>query len=227
MSRYRISKILLLVVLLALTSSAGVFAGTMLHRGNGAEPQTLDVHRSSGVTEANIQRDLFEGLVTEAADGSIIPGAAKHWIISEDGKTYTFYLRDNGRWSDGSRVTAGDFVYAIRRALSPATASDYAFILWLIDNAEGFSKGEIKDAEKVGIQALDDKTLQIRLSAPAPYLLGLLTHHMAYPVSRKSIEAHGSTWTRPGKMISNGPYQLQEWLPQSHIHWLKTLIFVM
>ena len=221
MSRYRISKILLLVVLLALTSSAGVFAGTMLHRGNGAEPQTLDVHRSSGVTEANIQRDLFEGLVTEAADGSIIPGAAKHWIISEDGKTYTFYLRDNGRWSDGSRVTAGDFVYAIRRALSPATASDYAFILWLIDNAEGFSKGEIKDAEKVGIQALDDKTLQIRLSAPAPYLLGLLTHHMAYPVSRKSIEAHGSTWTRPGKMISNGPYQLQEWLPQSHITLVK------
>jgi len=221
MSRYNFQNLLLLSALFVLVIASSVSASTVLRRGNGAEPQTLDVHRSSGVTEANIQRDLFEGLVTEAADGSIIPGAAERWKISDDGKTYTFFLRDNGRWSDGTFVTANDFVYAIHRALSPKTASDYAFILWPIDNAEAFSKGDIQDAEKIGVQALDDKTLQIRLASPAPYLLGLLTHHMAYPVLRKGIEEHGRAWTRPGKLVSNGPYQLKEWLPQSHITLVK------
>ena len=221
MPRSNLRSLLLLIVLSVSTTASAVFAKSVIHRGNGAEPQTLDIHRSSGITEANIQRDLFEGLVTEAADGSIIPGAAERWEISEEGKAYTFFLRDNGRWSDGTIVTAYDFVYAIRRALTPETASDYAFILWPIDNAEAFSKGDITDAENLGVQALDDKTLQIRLSSPAPYLLGPLTHHMAYPVSRKAIEEHGRGWTRPGKLISNGPYQLQEWLPQSHITLVK------
>ncbi len=222
---FHLKVILLLIVSSILTMEPVAHASRILHRGNGAEPQTLDIHRSSGITEANIQRDLFEGLVTEGIDGTVIPGAAERWEVSEDGKTYTFFLRDNGRWSDGTLVTANDFVYAIRRALSPATASDYAFILWLIENAEGFSKGEVKDAEKLGVQALNDKTLQIRLTSPAPYFLELLTHHMAYPVLRKAVEAHGRAWTRPGRLVSNGPYQLQEWLPQSHITLIKNPYF--
>jgi oligopeptide transport system substrate-binding protein len=216
-----IRSILLLIVLSVFAYSSAVFAKSVLHRGNGAEPQTLDVHRSSGVTEANIQRDLFEGLITEAVDGRLIPGAAAHWGVSENGTLYTFYLQEKGRWSDGTKVTADDFVYAIRRALSPETASDYAFILWPIKNAEALSKGELKDPGKLGIKALDDKTLQINLVSPTPYFLGLLAHHMAYPVPHKAIEAHGNTWTRPGKLISNGPYQLQEWFPQSHITLVK------
>ena len=225
MPRYIIGRIFSLIVLSVFVLSSTVSARTVLHRGNGAEPQTLDVHRSSGVTEANIQRDLFEGLVTETADGSIVPGAAERWEVSEDGKIYTFFLRDNGRWSDGTPVIASDFVYAFRRALSPETASDYAFVLWLIENAEAFNKGDIKDAEKLGVQALDEKTLQIRLTSPAPYLPGLLTHHMAYPVQRKSIEAYGTSWTRPDKLVSNGPYQLKEWRPQSHIMLIKNPYF--
>jgi oligopeptide transport system substrate-binding protein len=176
-------------------------AETVLHRGNGTEPETLDVHKSSGVSEAHIQRDLFEGLVTEAADGSLLPGVAESWQISPD----------------GTPVTAEDFVFAYRRALDPTTGSDYAFILWPIRDAEAASKGTAGALENLGIDALDAHTLRLTLSAPTPYFLQLLTHHMAYPVPRRAIEAHGRRWTRPGNMVSNGAYRLVDWVPQSHI----------
>ncbi len=200
---------------LALVSPA--FAESVLHRGNGAEPETLDVHKSSGVPEADIQRDLFEGLVAEAADGSFIPGAAASWSISDDGRTYTFKLRPDGRWSNGDAVTAADFVYAFRRGVDPNVGSDYAFILWPIANAEEITKGKGKDLASLGAKALDALTLEVTLRAPTPYFLGLLTHHQAYPVHRASIEAHGSKWTRPGNLVSNGAYRLAGWVPQSHI----------
>jgi oligopeptide transport system substrate-binding protein len=196
-------------------------AGSLLHRGNGAEPDTLDVHKSQGVPEANIHRDLFEGLVSEAADGSLQPGAAERWQMSPDGRGYIFYLRRDGHWSNGEPVTAQDFVYAYRRALSPNTASKYAFILWPIENAEDVSKGNIKDLDKIAVEAIDDYTLSVKLKAPTPYFLSMLTHHMAYPVYRKALESHGRRWTRPGNLVSNGPYKLVEWVPQSHVKLAK------
>ena len=190
---------------------------TTLHRGNGAEPETLDIHKSSGVPEANIQRDLFEGLVTEDASGKLIPGAAESWKQDETGKIWTFNLRKNGRWSDGTPVVANDFVYALRRAVNPATASQYAFILWPIQYAKAISSGEIKDIDKLGVEAVDTYTLKITLHNPTPFLQGLLAHHMAYPLNQKAIEKHGKKWTRPGNLVSNGAYQLTEWTPQSHL----------
>ncbi len=214
-----IFRTILFCLSLALAFPAG--ADSIIHRGNGAEPETLDIHRSSGVPEANIQRDLFEGLVTERADGSLAPGVAKAWSVSDDGLTYTFSLRDDAKWSNGQPVTAEDFVFAFRRALSPKTASDYAFILWPIRNAEAFSKGDISDPKEIGVEAVDAHTLKITLAAPTPYFLGLLTHHMAYPAPRQAIEKHGRQWTRPGKLVSNGAYRLAEWQPQSHIRLEK------
>lgn len=198
-----------------------VIAEMIIHRGNGAEPETLDIHKSTGVPEANIQRDLFEGLVTEAADGSLIPGAAESWEQSEDGKTWIFKLRKDGKWSDGSQVTATDFVNAFQRALLPETASEYAFILWPIKNAKAISKGEIKDIQELGVKALDDLTLELNLENPTPFLTGLLSHHMAYPVPLARIKEHGIKWTRPGNIISNGSYQLAEWEPQSKLILIK------
>lgn len=197
-----------------------ILSADTLYRGNGAEPATLDVHKSSGVPEANIQRDLFEGLVTEAADGSLQPGVAERWDISDDGLLYTFHLRQDSKWSNGEMVTADDFVYAFQRALKPETASDYAFILWAVAGAEALSKGE-GSVDDLGIQASDKHTLAITLAAPTPYFLELLTHHMAYPVPKAVIEKEGKRWTRPGKMVSNGAYQLAEWQPQSHIKLAK------
>ena len=210
-------KYLILSVLFVLFLSSSVQANMTIHRGNGTEPETLDFHKSSGVPEANIQRDLFEGLITEAADGSLIPGVAERWEQDESGKKWTFHLRDNAKWSDGSAVTAADFVAAMQRAVNPATASEYAFILWSIKNAEAISKGENKDVSQLGVKAIDEHTLEISLENPTAYLTGLLAHHMAYPIPAKVIEKYGSKWTRPENIVSNGAYTLVEWVPQSHI----------
>lgn len=202
-------------------SSFSVQAEMVLHRGNGAEPETLDMHKSTGVPEANIQRDLFEGLVSEAADGSLIPGAAKSWTQDDKGRVWTFQLNEDGKWSDGNNVTAADFVNAFQRAVDPKTASEYAFILWPVKNAKAISKGEMKDVAALGIKALDELTLEIELENPTPYLTGLLSHHMAYPVPTRVIKKHGKKWTRAGNLVSNGPYQLVEWMPQSHLKLIK------
>ena len=192
----------------------------VLHKGNGAEPQSLDPHRGEGVPGSNIQRDLYEGLISEAPTGEVIPGAAESWDISEDGRTYTFSLRRNARWSNGDPVTAEDFVYSLRRSLDPATLSRYTFILNPIRNAAAVAGAETP-ATELGVEALDEHTLQIELENPTPYFLGLLTHSASYPVHRGSIEAHGDRHARPGNMITNGAYRLEEWVVQSHIKLVR------
>ena len=192
----------------------------VLRWGNGAEPQSLDPHRTEGVPGSNIGRDLFEGLMSEAPDGTVIGGAAESWEISEDGKTYIFSLRSDGRWSNGDPVTAEDFVYSLRRSLNPATLSRYTFILNPIVNAEAVAAGELPPAE-VGVKALDSYTLEIQLQNPTPYFLGLLTHSASYPVHPPSVEAHGGQYARPGNLVSNGAYQLDEWVVQSHIKLVR------
>ncbi|MBM3571867.1 MAG: peptide ABC transporter substrate-binding protein, partial [Alphaproteobacteria bacterium] len=208
------------VLALSQAMSASATAAT-LHRGNGAEPATLDPQKSTGVPESHIARDQFEGLVAEAADGKIIPGTAEKWSVTEDGITYTFNLRRNAKWSNGDGVTAHDFVYSYRRMLDPKTASKYAVMLWALKNGEAFNKGQIQDGAQVGAVAKDDDTLVLTLERPLPYFIGQLAHHSAYPVSRKVIEAHGDRWTRPGNMVGNGAYVLSEWTPQSHLKLVR------
>ncbi len=216
---------LIVFYLTCFTSLYAEQAETTLHRGNGAEPETLDIHKSSGVPEANIQRDLFEGLVGEGVDGKLIPAAAERWEQDETGKTWTFYLRKDGYWSNGNPVVAEDFVYALRRAVNPATASEYAFILWPILHAKAINSSEIKAIEKLGAVALDAHTLKIELANPTSFLPGLLAHHMAYPLNKKAIEKHGKKWTRANNLVSNGAYKLAEWIPQSHLKLVKNEYF--
>ena len=192
----------------------------VIHVGNSSEPQTLDPHRAEGVPSSNIMRDLFEGLTSEAPNGDIVGGAASSWQISDDGLTYIFTLRPEARWSNGDPVTAHDFVYGLRRSLDPATLSNYTFILAPILNADAVSQAE-KPPEALGVRAIDALTLEIKLSGPTPYFLGLLNHATSYPVHRASVEAHGSQHTRPGNLVSNGAYQLDEWVVQSHIKLVR------
>ncbi|MEX2497722.1 MAG: peptide ABC transporter substrate-binding protein [Wenzhouxiangellaceae bacterium] len=187
-----------------------------LHRGNGEEPQTLDPHRATGVPTANILRDLFEGLATTAPDGRIVPGAAGRWDISRDGMTYTFYLRDNARWSNGDPVTAEDFVFSFRRSVNPKTAAVYGRMLIPIENAQAILAGRQKP-ETLGVEALNDHTVQIRLDDPTPYFLGLLTHPSTYPVHAPSLVDHGDDFVLPGNLVSNGAYRLVDWVPRSRI----------
>jgi oligopeptide transport system substrate-binding protein len=202
-------------------SGTELAAEQILNKNNGAEPQTLDPHRAEGVPASNILRDLFEGLVSEAPDGSLIPGAAETWQINDDETVYTFTLRAGGRWSNGDPVTAADFAYGIQRSVDPATLSQYSSILFPIVNAEQIVKGELSP-EQLGVTALDDRTLEIRLIGPTPYFLGLLTHSTTYAVHRPSVEKFGNRFARAGQLIGNGAYRLDEWVVQSHIRLLRS-----
>ena len=131
---------------LALALSAGLAGGLaaqdVLRVGNMGEPATLDPHRASGTWENNIIGDMFLGLTTEGPDGSVVPGAAESWTVSDDGLTYTFKLRDHS-WSDGTPVTADDFVFALRRILAPESAAKYASLLYPIENAEELNSAKM------------------------------------------------------------------------------------
>ncbi len=196
----------------------------VFRKGNGAEPQTLDPHRAEGVPSSNIQRDLFEGLTSEAPNGKIIPGAAERWDISDDLRVYTFYLRPDARWSNGDPVTAHDFEYSLKRSVDPATLSRYSAILYPIENAEAVANGK-KSPQALGVTALDDLTLEIRLNAPTPYFLGLLTHSTTLPVHQASVEKYGSKFSRAGNLVNNGAYTLDAWVVQSHIKLVRNPMY--
>lgn len=192
----------------------------ILHLGNGAEIQSLDPHRGEEVQGSNVTRDLYEGLVSEAPNGDLVPGAAESWTVSADGRVYTFKLRSNGRWSNGDPVTAEDFVFGMRRAVDPATHSIYTFILTPILNADAVASGKLPPSE-LGVRALDPLTFEITLANPTPYFLGLLTHAMTFPVHRASLEQYGDQFTRPGNLVTNGPFELADWVVQSHIRLVR------
>ena len=187
-----------------------------LHRGNGAEPDTLDPQKAALVSESVIIRDLFTGLTTLDSKGRIIPGAAENWEVSEDGKRYVFHIRDDMVWSDGMSVTADDFVFAFRRLLDPMTGAEYATILYLLENGEDVNLGR-KPPTALGAAALGPKTLEVRLHTPVPYLLEMFTHASTYPAPRHVVEEHGKDWVKPGRMVSNGAFMLSGWEPQNFV----------
>ncbi len=191
----------------------------VFHRGNAAEPDTLDPHLAQGSWESDIISDLLIGLTTEDAEGDPIPGAAETWETSEDGLTWTFHLRDHN-WSDGTPVTAEDFVFAWRRILDPALASSYAYFLYPIRNAKAVNTGALPGTE-LAVSAPDARTLVVELEHPAPYLAEFMTHASTFPVPRHVVEQFGNQWTRAGNYVSNGPYILEEWVPNDHITSVK------
>ncbi|MBI1236645.1 MAG: peptide ABC transporter substrate-binding protein [Alphaproteobacteria bacterium] len=198
-------------------------SSVVLHRGNSAEPLTLDPHKASGTWENNIIGDMFIGLFTDDANAAPIPGMAESWEVSEDGLTWTFTLRE-AVWSDGVPVTAHDFEYAFQRILNPATLAQYSSLLYPIENAEAVNTGAMPP-EAVGVEALDDRTLEIRLENPAPYLLGLLTHYTTFPVPRHIVEQYGDQWIQPEHIAVNGPYELVQWSTNNFVHVERNELF--
>ncbi|MCK8483137.1 peptide ABC transporter substrate-binding protein [Aliiroseovarius sp. S2029] len=175
--------------------------------------KSFDPQINTDVEGSHILRDLFEGLVNSDPQGNSVPGAAESWEVSEDGLTYTFKLRD-AKWSNGDPVTAGDFVYAWRRLADPATASEYAWYMELmgVENATKIVAGEA-EVDTLGVTAIDDKTLEVKIDAPRPYFPGMLTHASTFPVNQKVIEEHGNDWTKPGNLVGNGAYVLTDYVP--------------
>ena len=188
---------------------------------NGGDPTSLDPQKISGDWENRIDGDIFEGLVTEDPKDNPIPGQAASWTLSPDQKVYTFKLRDGIKWSDGTPVTAQDFVFAFQRLMDPKTAAQYAYLQYTIKNAEKINKGEIKDPTQLGVKAIDDKTLEITLENPTPYFLNALMHYTAYPLPKHVVEAKGDSWVKVENIVTNGPYKPVEWVPGSHVSNVK------
>jgi ABC-type oligopeptide transport system substrate-binding subunit len=193
---------------------------TVLRIANQGEPESLDPHKTSTTVESNILRNLFEGLVVQDPKGDVAPGVAESWTVSEDGLSYRFKLRANAKWSDGAAVTAGDFVYSLRRIEDPKMNAQYADVLYPIKNAEEANTGKL-DVSALGVAAPNERTVEITLKAPTPYFLQLMTHQTALPVNEKAVTRFGDEWVKPGKMVSNGAYMLDDVRPSSHIRIVK------
>ena len=181
-----------------------------------SEPPSLDPALASDTTSGWVLDHLFEGLYTKNQKGEPVLGAASDIKVSEDGKTYTFTIRDNAKWSDGDPVTAYDFEYAWKRVLNPETGSPFAFYMYYIKGAEEYNKGKGSEDE-VGIKALDDKTFQVELKAPLGYFDKLLTMWTFYPVKKSLVESTPQ-WAADAKgYVSNGAYHLTEWKHNSQV----------
>ena len=191
-------------------------SGSVYVRGNTADPETLDQHKTSTSYEANVLRDIYEGLVIYNEKAEVVPGVAESWEVSEDGTTYTFTLREDAKWSNGDPVTAEDFVFSFRRIMNPETGAKYANILYPIQGAEAVNKGEA-EPDTMGVRAVDERTLEITLENPTPFFLELLTHQTGLPVHPPSVEEHGDDFVRPENIVNNGAYTLEEFTPNQQI----------
>ena len=186
---------------------------------NGAEPESLDPAIVTGQPDGRVAGALFEGLTRfNPKNAKPIPGLAERWDISEDGKTYTFYLRPNLQWSTGEPITADDVVYSWRRALDPLTASDYAGQLYYVKNGENFNTGKTNKAtgkvytkEDVGVTAVDKRTVKVDLEDPTPFFLDLCAFRTLAVVPRQAIEQYGDRWLMAKPMPTSGPYTLEYW----------------
>lgn len=188
----------------------------ILRRGNGPEPESLDLHAARSEAALTILRDLYEGLTALNAQGLPVPAAADRYEISADGKTYVFHLRPDARWSNGEPVVAEDFAAAWRRLVDPRTGAQYADILSDVRGARDVMAGK-SPLSALGVSAEDALTLIVELERPAPYFLGILTHPATFPVNRRSLALHGRDYSKPGVMVSNGAFKFTRWDFGSHL----------
>ena len=185
------------------------FTYSLLDEFTTADPQMVE-----DVSGSYFVRDLFEGLMNQDGDGNLIPGVATGYTTNDAKDVYTFTLRDNARWSDGNPVTAHDFVYAWRRLADPATASPYSWFadIMALENVGAVMSGE-SPPEALGIRALDNHTLEVRLTASLPYFAAMTTHASTFPSPQWTVRTFGDAWTKPGNIVGNGAYVLTEHIP--------------
>ena len=213
------------VFVVACSSDSNVDPGIpTLNRGLSGEPESLDPHRSTSNQAIAVLLDLGEGLISFAADGTLQAGAADRWEESADSLTFTFHLRPNARWSNGSKVLASDFEFAFRRLVDPQTAAPYAEFVSTIRNASEIVKGDLPGGE-LGVVAIDPYTLQIQLHTPLPYFLQLLAHPSTFPINEVAFRRIGEKLFTPEHYVSNGAYLLDDWSVGSSISLRRNDLF--
>jgi oligopeptide transport system substrate-binding protein len=192
--------------------------------GWGAEPPSLDPGLATDVTSSNILLNIMDPLVLLGDDLEPVPGLAESWDVSKDGTTVTFHLRSDGKWTNGDPVTAEDFEWSWKRTISPELAADYAYQFYGIVGAADYNACE-KNCDalrgKVGVQAVDPRTLEVRLTSAQPWFVQQVSHHSFLAVHRATVEQFGESWTDPGNIVTDGPFKLEAWEHNSSIDLVK------
>jgi oligopeptide transport system substrate-binding protein len=183
----------------------------------GTEPPTLDWSLATDHVSFNVVSNLMVGLTEFDQDLKPAPVIARSWEILDGGKTIVFHLRDDVLWTDGKKVRAQDFEYSWKRLLAPQTASQYAYILFDVANAQEYNEGKIKDPSLVGVRARDDQTLVVSLRHPASYFLAITTFEVTFPQRQDVIEKFATRWTDPENIITNGPFRMTSWKHENEI----------
>ncbi|NIQ03422.1 MAG: peptide ABC transporter substrate-binding protein [Nitrospinaceae bacterium] len=201
-----------LALLAGCPGEPGSAAGTQtLRLALHAEPPTLDWSLATDGVSFDVLTNIMEGLTQYNDQLEPVPAVAQRWEFSEGGRVITYYLREDVFWTDGEPVTAHDFEYSWKRLLNPATAAEYAYFLFDIENAFEYNSGKIKDAGNVGVRALSPTVLQVRLKRPVVYFPSITTFMVTFPQRRDVIERFGDHWTDPENIVTNGPFILKEW----------------
>lgn len=217
---------LILVLAMSVTLAAGcgkgsVNDGQVFRYVLEAEPATLDPAKSVAIPESLVELQLFEGLTRLDAKDQPAPGVAEKWDVSPDGLKYVFYLRSNAKWSNGEPVTAQDFEFAWKRVLDPALASENAYMLFPLKNAQAYN-GKKAAADQVGVRAVDAHTLEVILEKPTAYFLSLAAFHAFYPVHRQTVAAQPDKWAADvNTLIGNGPFKITNWVHNGKIEFVK------
>ena len=183
----------------------------------GTEPPSLDWSLATDHVSFNVVSNLMVGLTEFDKDLKPAPVIAKSWEILDGGKRIVFHLRDDVLWTDGKKVRARDFEYSWKRLLNPKTASQYAYILFDVANAQEYNEGKIKDPARVGVQATDDQTLVVTLRHPASYFLAITTFEVTFPQRQDIIEKFDTRWTEPENIVTNGPFRMTSWKHENEI----------
>ena len=185
------------------------------------EPESIDPRMSTSLSASAVQAQLFEGLTALDENSRPVAAAAESWTVSPDGKKLVFVLRSGLKWSNGDPVTAQDFEYAWKTALSPELASPNAYMLYCLKNGEAYATKKTA-AANVGVRAKDERTLEVELERPTAYFLSLTAFHAYYPVHKKTVEANDKWANQPQSLIGNGPFQLKTWVKSSRMELVKS-----
>ena len=218
-----------LLTLLALVPHYALGAAVIVKTPNGTrpikvlrirtlgDPLTLDWNRAYTPVESILIRNLMEGLVSIGPKMTVVPATASHWDISKDGKTYTFHLRKDVKWSDGVPLKAQQYVDSWRRLLTPSFNASYAYLLDGVEGAREFHEGKLVSFAAVGVHALDDLTLQVRLRAPIAFWLWIPTFWSTFPIRQDLIDKTGPGWDKAGTLVTLGPFTYERYEPHHNI----------
>ena len=231
------SSILAVVLALALAAAAAACGGSSEGSAEGkqaekqeitinwgAEPPSLDPGLATDTTSSNILLNIMDPLVRLDENLKPTPNLAESWDVSPNGKTVTFRLRPDGRWTNGDPVTAHDFEYSWKRTLAPELGADYAYQFYGILGAQEYNSCEKNCAalrDDVGVKAVDNGTLRVQLTSRQPWFLQQVAHHSFLAVHPKTVERYGEKWTEPGKIVTNGPFKLAVWQHDARIDLVK------